>query len=91
MPEERKLTVVAKFPQTDEAKVKGQSAIELLEEFVADVRAGKENLDNGKVFIFWLDEKWRPRMWRKGTSILEQIGYGELIKAMAMEEWRTGD
>lgn len=35
-----KLAVVAKFPQSDAAKVKGQTPLELLEEFVAEVRAG---------------------------------------------------
>lgn len=80
---------VVPFPQNEAAKIKGQTPLELLEELVADVRAGKVTIAKGPL-VFWLNADGRPQLWRKSVSTLEQIGYGELVKQMAMDEWREG-
>lgn len=61
-----------------------------LKEFVSGVESGKIVLAN--VMIFWVeptpDGRRVPHYWTAGCSVLEQIGYGELIKQMAMDDWR---
>ncbi len=61
-----------------------------LKEFVADVESGKITL--GNVMIFWVeptpDGRRVPHYWLGNVSITEQIAYGELVKTMAMDDWR---
>lgn len=63
----------------------------VLEEFVADVRSGK--LHPQKVMIFYVepdaDGRLRPHYWCQQVSIAEQMAYGELIKALALEDWKS--
>jgi len=86
----RKLAVVKTFPL---AKVEEPrwTPLSVLEEFTEDVRSGKIKAENVMVFYVAKNAEGRliPHHWTQNVSIAEQIAYGELIKTLALEEWKT--
>lgn len=88
MPDDLRPKLLA-MPQKPEP-AKPWQPVEALREFLQDVITGK--IEPANVMIFWVenrpDGRRVPHYWTAQVSILEQIGYGELIKTMAMEDWR---
>jgi hypothetical protein len=88
MPTPPKLGIVKPFPKSPE---KAWSAVECLEEFLADVKAGKVTPD--KVMIFYTeplpDGNQMPHYWVQNVSVTERIAYGALIQRIGIEEWRN--
>lgn len=66
------------------------SPVQMLDEFVADVKAGKET--PAKMMIFYLVDDgaggWTPRTWFANCSKVEEIALCELAKARAIDNWK---
>lgn len=89
VPRRRKLHAVATFPKPKtEAR---WTPIGVLKDFLADVESGKIVPDC--VMIFWVerreDGRFVPHYWTQNVTNPLQIGYGELIKSMALEDWKS--
>lgn len=66
------------------------SPVELLEEFVAEIKAGKVKPDNLMVFFLESqpDGRQRPHVWSANVSRAEAIAFCQLETARSIEEWR---
>ncbi len=74
-----------KFPPKQEDPWLTAPPIEYLEDLVKEIKAGAPLRG---VLIFFLDDKGKPHIWRRGVAIPEQIAFGQLITEMALKEWR---
>lgn len=67
------------------------TGLQLLEEFVAAVKAAKTTPD--KLMIFWLeatpDGRLLPRRWQSGCERADEIALCEMAKLLAMEDWKA--
>lgn len=68
------------------------SPLQLLEELVAEVKAGTVNPQ--AMAIHWLEStdngtRSRPRRWQCGLSRAEEIALLEMSKLLALEDWRS--
>lgn len=65
--------------------------VTLLEEFVAKLKSGEIKCSKG-LMVFFLEEsengRRRPHYWTTGLGEAEIIGFCEVAKAMAIEDWR---
>jgi hypothetical protein len=66
---------------------------QLLEEFLADIRAGKITPTN--LMVFWMNEEGggqlRPCRWIANVSRSDEIAYFTLGIHKAVDDWRGGD
>ena len=74
-------------PESDSFK----DAIDLVERFLADIHSGE--IKPMSMMVFYLEETddgkgLRPRYWFYNTTPSEQIAYGALIQASALDEWK---
>lgn len=66
------------------------SPTELLEQLLADVKAGTVNPTNLMVFFTEeIDGRLRPRTWSANMSHVETIAFCEMEKARVLEDWRS--
>lgn len=90
MPQETKpdLTLL-KFPKPQEPKA-NWTPIQLLEEFLEEIRTGKETPIC--LQVSWIEELPNgnrcPRFWHAGCTIAEQISFTELIKMRLINIWK---
>lgn len=65
--------------------------LELLTEFTEKVRDGRIVASN--LMVFYVEREpdgtLRPHYWVANVSTAEQIAYGELMKQMALDDWRN--
>lgn len=62
------------------------SPVDALEEFLSKVRSGEIKVEN--LMVFWIADDHHPHYWMANCSLLQQVAFGELIKAQALEEWK---
>ena len=82
------LKVVAMPPKVTEHRT---TPIELLEEFVADVKSGKIIPEDVMIFYVERDKDGtvRPHYWLQNVSPQLQIAYAVLLQQMALDEWKN--
>lgn len=65
--------------------------VEMVEEFLADLKANKETPD--RMLIVWFsaeaDGSLRPHRWYAGMTRADEIALLELAKQIAMDDWRN--
>lgn len=66
---------------------------QLLEELLADLRAGKIHPTN--LMVYWMDDegaagnRLRPRRWIANVTRAEEVAFHMLGALQAIDEWRT--
>ncbi len=86
MPANLKIVPIAsKHPSGD-----AWSPVQLLEEFLADVKAGK--IAPIKLSLQYVEVtpagSWLPRSWQAGCSRSEEIALLEIAKTNAIQDWK---
>jgi hypothetical protein len=68
--------------------------VTMLEEFLAKVKSGEIEAVKG-MMVFYLtptsDNRWRPNYWTTGLTSPEIIAFCEVLRAMAVKDWRGDD